>query len=62
MPQSGVSKLWLGCNFPLEVQNKRSEGTMAGSRAALMVRREEEEGGGGDGEYLEEGLASGVRR
>jgi len=38
----GLSRLWLGCNFPLEAQNKRSEGTVAGSRAALMVRRRKE--------------------
>lgn len=35
--QPEVSRLWLGCGFHLEVWNKCSEGTMAGSRAALML-------------------------
>lgn len=48
-------RLWSGCNFPLELQNKCSGGEQGSSDG-------EEEGSAGGGEYLEEGLASGVRR
>lgn len=50
-----MTSLWFARNFPLEVQNKGSGGEQGSSDG-------EEEGGSGGGEYLEEGLASGVRR
>lgn len=54
-----MSRLWLGRDFPLEVWNKRSEGENGREQDSTGV---EEEGGAGDGDCLEEGLASGVRR
>lgn len=49
-----MTRLESARNFPLEVQNKGSDEEQSGSDG--------EEGGAGGGEYLEEGLGSGMRR
>lgn len=39
MTQLSVSRLWLGCDFPLEVQNKCSEGTRLKSQEEEEVHK-----------------------